>query len=104
MATIVLPSWSAETILVMAREALGFVLLESTPTATRTATSTAATSSGTIGGKVHLALSSSSVIGICPAWVEVACGVDGGAALGGLLGDTGLVSSGIGCSGNRILL
>src|SRR5580765_6380137 len=97
MATIVFPSCGAEATLVMASDALGLVRLDSTTTDTTIATSTAATSSGTIGGSVHLALSISSVMGICPApgWLA-ACGAPGVLALGWLLGGTtGAVSSGI---------
>src|SRR6476646_1653426 len=76
IATMVLPSWAAEATLVMASEALGLVLLENTTTDTTIATSAAATSSGTIGGSVHLALSISSVIGMCPALGALAaCGL-----------------------------
>src|SRR5690242_11315819 len=107
IATMVLPSWAAEATLVMASEALGLVLLENTTTDTTMATSTAATSSGTIGGSVHLALSISSVIGICPAFGALAAsGLVVELALGWLLGGgvEGLFSSGINGSGNRILL
>src|SRR5690349_11397778 len=101
MATMVLPSWAAETTLVMANEALGLVLLENTTTDTTIATSTAATSSGTTGGSVHLALSISSVIGICPALGALAaCGLVSGGLVDGLaLGwllvgvESGVVSS-----------
>src|SRR6476660_4777052 len=67
IATMVFPSWSADATLVIAMAALGLLRLESTITDTRIATITPATSSGTMGGRVHLALSISSVMGICPA-------------------------------------
>src|SRR5215467_5903618 len=102
-AAMVVPSVSADTTLVMASAALGGVRLVRTITATTIATSTAATTSGTIGGSVHLALSNSSVIGMCPAsaWL---CGAGAAPAGGGLPdGGFGLASSGIGGSATRIL-
>src|ERR1700736_6922426 len=94
----VLPSCAADTTLVMASDALGFVRFESATTATNIPTTTAATSSGIMGGSVHLALSISSVIGMCPASGALApCGFTGALAFGGLLGGggVGFVSSGI---------
>src|SRR5262249_3061347 len=98
-AAMVVPSVSADTTLVMASAALGGVRFVSTINATTIATSTAATTSGTIGGRVHLALSSSSVIGICPAsaWVCRAAPTGGGLPDGGL----GLALSAISRSGNK---
>src|SRR5579859_1378913 len=98
MATMVLLSCAAETTLVMASDALGLVRLESATTATRIPTTTAAMSRGTIGGSVHLALSISSVMGICPAsGASAGLAFAGALAFGELLGGggVGLVSSGI---------
>src|SRR5438270_6604464 len=83
IATMVLPCWPDEATLVMASDAPGVLRLEKTTTDTTTATSTAAISSGTIGGSVHLALSISSVIGMCPASGREA---DAAALFGGLAG------------------
>src|SRR5579859_2194019 len=98
MATMVLLSCAADTTLVIASAALGFVRFESATTATRIPTTTAAINSGTMGGSVHLALSISSVMGMCPAFsASAAFGFVVALALGGLLegGGVGLVSSGI---------
>src|SRR5579864_890119 len=98
MATMVLLSCAAETTLVMASAALGFVRLERATTATRIPTTTAAMSRGTIGGSVHLALSISSVMGMCPAsGASAGFAFTGAFVFAGLLGGggVGLVSSGI---------
>src|SRR6267154_208799 len=87
MATMVLLSCAAETTLVMASDALGFVRFDSATTATSIPTTTAATSNGTMGGRVHLALSISSDMGMLPASGALAvCGFTGALAFGRLLG------------------
>src|SRR5262249_6720391 len=106
IATMVLPCWSADATLVMAIAALGLLRLESTITAIRIATITPATSRGTMGGSVHLALSNSSVMGICPASGRLAGAVGVAAGLASVWpgsGGGGVALSDISGSRNSIL-
>src|SRR5207253_1042760 len=93
----VLPCWYTLATLVIDPVMAGLARVPKDTIASTTATTTTAISTGTMGGNVHLALSSSSDMGICPASV----GADG--AAGGVAWDGG-GGTGVGVSGIKVLL
>src|SRR5215475_13031960 len=88
--TMVLPSWSTVTTLTTVPEATGLLCMVKPRITTTMAITAAAISTGTIGGRVHLARSSSSDMGTWPASVSVAGVDDPGLGAGAGLGVSGI--------------